>query len=47
VFFEQLRAANFEPRKIVGMVDDAHHVGFRIADNYCGFTGYHKEKEEK
>jgi len=29
---KQLCPGDFEPRKIVRMIDDAHHVGLRIAD---------------
>ena len=28
---EELGAADFEPGEVVGMIDDAHHVGFGVA----------------
>src|SRR5688572_8154403 len=35
-FLEQRRAAHLEPRQIVAMIDDAHHVGFGVADDDLG-----------
>jgi len=32
LFAQELRAGDFEPREIVGMIDDAHHVGLGVAD---------------
>src|SRR5581483_11353831 len=33
---EQIGAAHFEPDQVVGVVDDTHGVGFRVADAYAG-----------
>ena len=33
---EQLRARDLEPRQVVGVIDDAHHVGLGVADRNRG-----------
>lgn len=30
VFAEEFGTADFHPRQVVGMIDDAHHVGFGV-----------------
>ena len=36
LFAQQLRSGDLEPRQIIGVVDDAHHVGLRVTDGDAG-----------